>query len=306
MVTPNFLIAGTGNAGTSFLLSALMPHPDIYVPKYMRPEPHYFFYNDHYGKGLQWYSDKWFSEYKGQKAIGERSSSYLFGSNCAKRIAADFPNMKLVFILRNPIERAWSNYRFTVLNGLENLSFKDAVIQEKERSKLLTGVWKEVLPFSYKSRSLYGQQIEEYLKYFDAKQMLIISSESLRKEPMLYINKICDFIEVDSITEINLPSDFSSQDVISPSVQFECREYFGDRFNILVENLRKKEEGMSILSSDLDKDFYKKLRDNCTDTKQKISEEDKEMMVNILADDTKLFFSLVGDHIDFDNSVWNN
>ena len=306
MTIPNFLIGGTGNAGTSFLLSALMQHKDIYVPLSMRPEPHYFYYNHHYSKGLTWYSKTWFSQYDKQHAIGERSSSYLFGKKCAQRIAQDLPTVKLIFILRNPVERTWSNYRFTILNGLENLSFKKAIETEKERSESLTGFWKEVLPFSYKSRSLYGEQIRNYLQYFNHKQILIISSEMLRANPIPYINKVCDFIGVKHMENIELPSDFSSLDIKSADIQFECRKYFDDRFNIIVENLRKGEEDKSILSSQLDYSYYDKLKNNCTNTKQKISASNRLYLQNLLEKDSNLFFSLMNNYIDFDQSVWSN
>ena len=58
---------------------------------------------------------------KKQSAIGERSSSYLYHKESAKRISQNLPNIKLIFVLRNPIERTWANYRYTVLSGLVTL-----------------------------------------------------------------------------------------------------------------------------------------------------------------------------------------
>ena len=101
MVLPNFLIAGAAASGTSFLSSILMQHTDIYLPKEMRPEPHFFYYSDKYAHGIEWYKKKWFSDVKKQSAIGERSSSYL-SQRKRKRISQNLPNIKLIFVLRNP------------------------------------------------------------------------------------------------------------------------------------------------------------------------------------------------------------
>ena len=134
MVKPNFIIGGTSAGGTSFLTAAIIQHPDIYISKRMRPEPHYFYKSWEYQKGFQYYLDTWFSEYLGQKAIGERSSSYIFGGEeVAEKIYKDLPDIKLIFIFRNPVERTWANYRVTVIQGLEELSFEDALKNEKQR-----------------------------------------------------------------------------------------------------------------------------------------------------------------------------
>ena len=151
---PNFLIGGAGTAGTSFLSSILMQKPEVYLPKNMRPEPHFFYKSWEFKKGKNYYLNKWFKNVPKDKiAIGERSSSYLFGSEeVANKIYSYYPKMKFVFVLRNPYERAWANYRFTALNGLENLSFIESIKVEYSRLKKLNRKWSEIKPYSYVGR----------------------------------------------------------------------------------------------------------------------------------------------------------
>ena len=79
-ILPNFIIGGVNNGGTSFLYSLLKQHPEIYMPRDMRPEPSFFYKSWEYGKGLEYYSTRWFSAApKSAIAIGEKSTNYLFG-----------------------------------------------------------------------------------------------------------------------------------------------------------------------------------------------------------------------------------
>ena len=132
MKLPNFLIAGVSASGTSFLAESIEQHPDIYLPYPMEPECHFFFKSWEYKK-LKYYSNKWFKDVKNENAVGERSSSYLFGGNKTAKRFFKYSNVKLIFCVRNPIERAWANYRFTVLQGYEHLSFIEALKKEKKR-----------------------------------------------------------------------------------------------------------------------------------------------------------------------------
>lgn len=156
---PNFLIGGAGESGTSQLAHMLVQHPDIYLPRQMRPEPHYFYKSWEYDNPLSYYLEKYFSEAGREKAVGERSSSYLYLPETAERVARVYPDMKWIFCLRNPIERTYANYRFTVLEGFEDLSFEEALRLEKQRCAAETGPFKEIQPHDYTGRGFYGRQL---------------------------------------------------------------------------------------------------------------------------------------------------
>ena len=148
MCLPNFIIGGAAQSGTTSLSSALVQHPDIYLPTPLVPECHYFYKPWEIEKGLEYYRRKWFSTVQEESAIGEKSTSYLFGGeSIANRIARATPDIRLIFILRNPIERAWSNYKFTVFQGLEQLSFMEALLHEECRRSKAVGRWKIMAQF---------------------------------------------------------------------------------------------------------------------------------------------------------------
>ncbi len=95
------------------------------------PEPKFFLVDDEYRKGLEYYSRKYFAKAGGRQAVGEKSTNYLESSVAASRIREAVPAIKLVFAIRNPLERAYSNYLWSRKNGLETLSFEEAVEREE-------------------------------------------------------------------------------------------------------------------------------------------------------------------------------
>ena len=124
---PNFIIIGSCAGGTSFLSSILAQHKEIYLPKIQRPEPNFFHYTHKYKKSISSYLHEWFSNVKNEKAIGERSSLLLTSKLAPQRLYKHFPKIKIIATLRNPVERAWANYRFTCLEGLETNTFLNSL-----------------------------------------------------------------------------------------------------------------------------------------------------------------------------------
>lgn len=304
MKKPNFIIGGTAAGGTSYLYELLYQHSEIYLPKKRIPEPHYYYKSWEYAKGLDWYLQEYFANVPSSCiAIGERSSSYLYGgAKVAQKIAKDFPKMKFIFMLRNPIERAWANYRFTALQGLETLSFEQALRQEKERVAQSQGIWAEIQPFDYTGRGFYGKQLLEFLDFFPKEQILCIKSESLSRENFEPLLQIYQFLELtnQSFVPNNAPI-HASPNVVSPKVQKELRDYFGDRFSLLMNRVRKEE---SLENTDeineYEKQKYQQLCENLKGKKEKIPKDCKKILHEIFVKDLEILNTL----IDFDLSDW--
>lgn len=104
---PNFLIVGAARAGTTSLYYYLKQHPDVFMSP--KKEIDFFDVDKNFEKGLDWY-ERYFEGYTGQKAIGEASPLYMYLEKVPKRIAKVIPDVKLIFILRNPVDRAYSHY----------------------------------------------------------------------------------------------------------------------------------------------------------------------------------------------------
>lgn len=295
---PNFIIAGGVAAGTSFLSATLDHHPDIYLPRIQRPEPNFFHYSWKFNRGAEWYQQTWFHEVGKQKAVGERSSLLLSSDFAAGRIKQIVPEVKLIFCLRNPLERAWGNYRFTVLEGLEPLSFDEAIEREGERMRQAEGQWAEVQPHAYVTRSRYAKHLQEFIDLFGRDRILLLKSEDLGRRPHENVKRVCEFLGVDSTLELPLPPNYSSPSVIDRSAQMELRKYFGDRFSELVECIRKEEDVSALTLSEEDAKNIKRLRSNLRGGKDPMPEAARLQLRALLADEIDSMKSMVDFSVD--------
>lgn len=298
MREPNFIIGGAAAAGTSFLYELLIQHDEIYLQQNRIPEPHYYYKSWEYKKGLKWYLDTYFKDAKDSHiALGERSSSYLYGGfKVAKKIAKDFPFMKFIFMLRNPTQRAWANYRFTALQGLEDLSFYEALKKEKERIKNARGIWSEIQPYDYTGRGFYAKTLKEFLDYFPKEQILCIKSESISNEHLEQLPKIYKFLGLKDTSFIPQAAvSYPSFSIVSLQKQQELRKHFGDKFSEFINNVRQEKE-VEIQ----DEEKYQALKQNLTYKKEKIPQECIKLLQEIFAKDLEELSKMV----DFDINSW--
>lgn len=295
---PNFLIAGGVATGTSFLSATLAHHPDIYLPRIQRPEPNFFHYSWKFNQGVAWYQKTWFHEVRNQRVIGERSSLLLPSEVAARRVKQVLPEVKLIFCLRNPLERAWGNYRFTVLEGLEPLSFGEAIECEAERMKQAEGKWAEVQPHAYLTRSRYSAHLKEYIDLFGGDRILSLKSEDLGRYPHENVKRVCEFLGVDSSVQLPLPPNYSSPSVIDRALQMELRNYFGGRFPELVECIRKEEDVSALTLSAEDAMNIDRLRTNLRGGKDPMPEASRQRLRQLFADEIARMKSLVDFSVD--------
>lgn len=194
---PNFLIIGAARSGTTTLYSQLQSHPEVYLPVSKRPEPHFFYKSAEFAKGLPYYEERFFSGCSGQKAIGEASTSYLFGMKTPELIRESLGDVKLICILRNPVERALSSYYHTVKSGMETLTFDEAIKLEAERKKQMDGTpLGEIAPFAYVERGFYHAQLLRWFKVFDRDQMKIVIFDDFVNSPALVMADIAQFLGI--------------------------------------------------------------------------------------------------------------
>lgn len=193
---PDFFIIGTQKSGTSSLHHYLSLHPEVLCPD--KKEIHFFDY--YYDYGMNFYRS-FFDATKSQ-LVGEATPEYIFHPYCAQRIKKDFPNSKAIVLLRDPVERAFSAWRMGKRQGWETLSFEDAINVESDRVLPDLMRLKENHNYygyhwnhhSYLLRGFYSDQVENWLKYFDRDQLLILSAESFYKNTLIEYKKVCDFL----------------------------------------------------------------------------------------------------------------
>ena len=199
---PAFLIIGAQKAGTSALHNYLTKHPNI---KPGREKEIGFFHRDaFYNKGTIYYHENFPLPYKlGKDRITfEATPEYMFYPGVVQRIFSYNPRIKLIVLLRDPVDRAYSAWNMYTAFGddsnnpyfhLAEYREFDECIQE-DIEKLKSGKYSQKP--HYVRRGLYWEQLERYFKYFDRKQILIIDNRSLKNKPLLILNQVVEFLQI--------------------------------------------------------------------------------------------------------------
>ena len=218
---PDFLIVGAMKSGTSTLAHYLRQHAEVYMPD----EEVHFFYEKGRGnwkKGVQWYESQ-FREASPNQIVGEKTPTYSYLPGTAERIHGVLPNVKLLWIFRDPIDRAYSNYWHAVCAGVESKSFAGAVHLEEQRIK--KSPWK-----GYVRRSVYSEQVERYLDYFDRNQMHFCLLENLKEAPISVLEGLAGFLGVNSSTFTNVAKSTRNNVTFIPRfplLRYAIRSVFG-------------------------------------------------------------------------------
>lgn len=193
MTLPNFLIIGAGRSGTTSLYHYLEQHPDVYMSPIK--EARYFAYE---GKDHDFFKIRDFESYEAlfdgvtsEKAIGEASPDYLFTKCSPERIKTTLPEAKLIVILRDPADRAYSHYLILVRNGIiRDVPF--ARIVESKPGSPDYEFRQVILESGY-----YNTQIRRYLSLFPDERMKIVYYDDLRADAPSVMSEIYEYLGVD-------------------------------------------------------------------------------------------------------------
>ena len=213
---PTFVIAGGQRCGTTSLYHLLDQHPDIYLARPVRPEPKFFLQPSTPPHDKTWYLDTWFQHTGSARARGEKSTSYLESPAAAQRMKVLFPKLRAIFILRHPIERAWSNYWYTRAAGLETLGFDEAILHETERVAREAFPQLSTHPFAYAGRGHYAALLAPYFEHFAPEELCIVLHDDLQRDPDKLAHRLFDFLGVNA--EVGLPIASSRHNASTPNV----------------------------------------------------------------------------------------
>jgi Sulfotransferase domain len=189
---PTFLIIGAQKAGTTSLYRYLRDHPQVYMPKLK--EPDFFVAERTWSRGLEWY-EALYQDANGVAAVGEASTTYtMFPTykGVPARIAGVLPDVRLIYLLRDPIERMRSDYLHYANPP------RRAKYMTKERRPVERALLEEP---RYLDGSRYAMQIERYHEHFPVERLLVITSEELRHRRDAVIRRTFEFIGVDPTFE---------------------------------------------------------------------------------------------------------
>lgn len=197
---PSALLIGAQKSGTTSLFHYLLEHPDV-LPSFGK-EIHYF--DLHYARGVRWYRGRFpFRHQLRRGALTFDATPYYLAHPLAPQRAAQLlPNTKLIAVLRNPVDRAFSHYQHEVRAGRETLSFAEAIEKESER---LAGEEERLRAdpgyysfnhhhFSYTRRGLYVEQFRQWLQHFARSQLLVLQSERLFRDPAAATAAVQEFL----------------------------------------------------------------------------------------------------------------
>ncbi len=177
MNKPTFLFIGPDKTGSSWIFEYLNAHPQCFVPK----AKDIYFFDREYHRGISWYKEFFNAAGPEHRAIGELSHDYILSNEVADRIRSDLPNVKLVSVIRNPVERAFSHYLYLKRSGMTTADFSEAI---------------ETFPEIIEN-SRYSVLLPRYIERFPKSQLCFLFFEDLRTRPQFFADQIADFLGVD-------------------------------------------------------------------------------------------------------------
>jgi hypothetical protein len=227
---PGFLILGAAKAGTTSLHQYLSEHPQVQPPTIK--EIHYF---DHsHRRGWGWYLAHFPPSGFGG-ITGEATPYYLFHPLVPRRVAESLPDVRLIALLRNPVDRAISHHNHELADSYEDLPLAKAVEREEER---LRGEEDRIVAdpryrsfahqhHSYLARGRYAEQLERWFKHFDRDRLLVLSAEELFEEPKGCVEEAQRFLGLEPVLPRNLsPRNNRSYSPPDPALRKRLQAYF--------------------------------------------------------------------------------
>ena len=205
-VVPDFLVIGAKRCGTTSLYHHLPEHPCISKSPY----DNMGFFNDNFHLGVNWYKSFFpttFTRNKMKSKFGDFlafdvTTKYMEEESTANNVYQTKPNMKIIIILRNPVDRAYSQYHLSVRQTAERRSFEDVVEENMNRLNKESHERYEINPrFSanednYLKKSLYALQLRYWLKIFPRENILVVSTEEFESNQQIIYNKIFEFLNI--------------------------------------------------------------------------------------------------------------
>jgi len=252
---PSFILVGAQRAGTTSLFRALMSHPLINGANYYKGV-NYFDVN--YFRDFSWYQGHFPTtaylrshsrSVPGEPITFEASGYYLFHPAAAERMARHLPDVRILAMLRDPVERAYSAYKHELARGFETESFERALDLEDERlhgqaERLLADP--EYRSFSYRHhgyvrRGQYAEQLDRMRRHFRADRMHVLDSESFFEQPETTYGGILDFLGLPQI----LPDRFDRWNArpsspMSEPTRARLREHFSSHDRALADMLGRE------------------------------------------------------------------
>jgi len=191
-ILPTAYIVGAQKSGTTTIYNWLSQHPDIYGNQAAKDFP-FFSELSLYQKGEKELS-KYFHKKQQQRVVLGGEASLMYESGAVARLYATIPNSLVIVILRNPVERCFSSWRYAIERGIETRSFDEAIAEELAGCKY-SEAW-QARQKDYLKHSRYSKQLEEIYEYFPRSKVKLLLYDDLVHRPHKMVKIILEFLEV--------------------------------------------------------------------------------------------------------------
>lgn len=196
---PDLIVAGAGKSGTSSLHLYLDQHPDIVMTTVK--EPHFFSDPDLFATGPDFYLPLFPPDVAKARYRGESSTGYMIFPGVPERIRQSVPDCRLIFVLRNPVDRAISHYRWLVSLGLQTRGFRAAFDSDRDEPPDPRNSRAGNYGYIYQE-GCYGRQLARFAAYFPPDQIILLVAEELRADPRRCLNRCCERLGVAPLATI--------------------------------------------------------------------------------------------------------
>lgn len=255
---PNFLIVGAAKSGTTSLYEYLRQHPDVFMPRWKELS---FFIGDPHGplhkvKKPRFYY-RLFGKTRGESAVGEASTGYLYDESAPEQIREILGIVKIIIILRDPVDMSYSLYNHQVRKEGETLKAFEAALEAEGSRRNDPSFRKKCYGwhanYYYYHRGLYSGQVKRYFDIFGKSNVMILLFESLVKDPLDVCGKVFRFLGVDDsfVPQIrvhnpagevlNFPSFWRDRSLLQKTISFVFSRNLIRKIPHLLRNIKKRE-----------------------------------------------------------------
>lgn len=242
-MTRHLLVIGAQRCGTTYLTALLDAHPQVAMARPARPEPKVFLSDELADRGADWYRRTYFAHADGELLLGEKSTSYLEDPRAPERAARVLGDVHVIAMLRDPVERAVSNWRLSTDHGFESRPLEQALWDNLAEARPWDAGQTSVSPFAYLERGRYDHYLQPWVDRFGAAVHVFFLSELKSADASL--ERVYGSIGVDPSFRPDLLGERVNEGhepvpALSAELLGRLRDYFADSDRALAERLGRR------------------------------------------------------------------